>query len=82
MENQTVEKFSVVSSPKVDATIHLDKISRVFAKKLEYFVVFSSMSCGRGNAGQGNYGLANSVMERICEMRVGDLPGLAIQVSQ
>ena len=83
MENQTVETFSVVSSPKVDATIHLDKISRVFAKKLEYFVVFSSMSCGRGNAGQGNYGLANSVTERICEMRVGDgLPGLAIQVSQ
>lgn len=44
------------------------------------FVVFSSVSCGRGNAGQSNYGMSNSVMERICEKRRSDgLPGLAIQ---
>lgn len=44
------------------------------------FVVFSSVSCGRGNAGQTNYGMANSVMERICEQRKRDgLPGVAIQ---
>lgn len=44
------------------------------------FVAFSSVSCGRGNAGQTNYGMSNSVMERICEDRksVG-LPALAIQ---
>jgi len=43
-------------------------------------VVFSSVSCGRGNAGQTNYGMSNSVMERICEARVRDgLPGLAVQ---
>lgn len=36
------------------------------------FVVFSSVSCGRGNAGQTNYGMANSVMERICERRKQD----------
>ncbi|KAL1416718.1 hypothetical protein MTO96_027614 [Rhipicephalus appendiculatus] len=48
--------------------------------ELDHFVVFSSVSCGRGNAGQTNYGYANSVMERICERRVADgLPGLAIQ---
>ncbi|CAF5042184.1 unnamed protein product, partial [Rotaria magnacalcarata] len=35
---------------------------------------------GRGNAGQTNYGYANSTMERICEQRQKDgLPGLAIQ---
>lgn len=31
--------------------------------------MFSSVSCGRGNAGQANYGYANSAMERICERR-------------
>jgi len=38
------------------------------------------VSCGRGNAGQTNYGMSNSVMERICEKRHNDgYPGLAIQ---
>ena len=50
------------------------------AKGCDWFVVFSSVSSGRGNAGQSNYGFANSAMERICEKRVEDsLPGLAIQ---
>lgn len=51
--------------------------------KLSYyrnFVVFSSVSCGKGNAGQTNYGMANSVMERICEARQKDgFSGKAIQ---
>lgn len=52
---------------------HISPISR-------NFVVFSSVSCGRGNAGQTNYGLSNSVMERICEWRKQlGLPALAVQ---
>lgn len=44
------------------------------------FVVFSSVSCGRGNAGQTNYGMANSVIERTCENRKKDgLPALVVQ---
>jgi fatty acid synthase len=47
---------------------------------LKHFVVFSSVSCGMGNAGQSNYGFANSVMERIVEKRrEAGLPGKAIQ---
>lgn len=43
-------------------------------------MAFSSVSCGRGNAGQSNYGYANSTMERVCEMRhYKGLPALAIQ---
>lgn len=47
---------------------------------LRDFVVFSSVTSGRGLAGQSNYGMANSIMERICERRKCDnLPALAIQ---
>jgi len=80
MENQTAENYVAVTKPKIDSTVHLDKATRELCHELEYFVVFSSVSCGRGNAGQSNYGLANSAMERICELRQKDgLPGLAIQ---
>jgi fatty acid synthase len=47
---------------------------------LRHFVVFSSVVSGYGNAGQTNYGMSNSTVERVCEARVKDgLPGLAVQ---
>ena len=52
------------------------RVTRQKCPELDHFVVFSSVSCGRGNAGQSNYGFANSTMERICEQRQHDgLPG-------
>lgn len=72
--------FAKVAAPKVTATKCLDAVSRELCSLLDYFVVFSSVSCGRGNIGQTNYGLANSAMERIIEQRQANgLPGLAIQ---
>lgn len=57
-----------------------DEFSRKLAPHLKHFVIFSSVSCGRGNAGQSNYGMANSVMERIIEKRHRDgLPAKAVQ---
>ncbi|XP_077489974.1 fatty acid synthase-like [Amblyomma americanum] len=80
LENQTSESFERVCKPKVDGTKRLDELSRILCPYLDHFVVFSSAVSGRGNAGQSNYGYANSVMERICEQRVAEgLPGLAIQ---
>ncbi|KAK9502678.1 hypothetical protein O3M35_011399 [Rhynocoris fuscipes] len=80
MENQTISDFETVCNSKVNTTVSLDKASRNLCQQLDHFVVFSSVSCGRGNAGQANYGLANSVMERICEARQSEgLPGMAIQ---
>ena len=59
---------------------NLDFASRRLCPQLDYFVAFSSVSCGRGNAAQTNYGFANSTIERICEKRRADgLHGLAIQ---
>lgn len=79
-ENQSVSQFRQSMAPKALATIYLDEISRVMCPKLHMFVVFSSVSCGRGNAGQSNYGMANSVMERVVEQRkLRGLPGKAIQ---
>ena len=76
-ENQTVEKFESVCGPKVNGVKNLDQLTRQTCKNsLDWFVVFSSIASGRGNAGQSNYGLANSTMERVCEQRVQDgLPG-------
>uniref|UniRef100_A0A8C2YHL2 Fatty acid synthase n=1 Tax=Coturnix japonica TaxID=93934 RepID=A0A8C2YHL2_COTJA len=80
IENQTPELFWEVNKPKYSGTLHLDWVTRKKCPDLDYFVVFSSVSCGRGNAGQSNYGFANSAMERICEQRHHDgLPGLAVQ---
>jgi len=80
LRNQTTETFAESFMPKAWMTQTLDKLSRKICLKLRHFVVFSSISCGRGNAGQTNYGMANSIMERVCERRAEEgLPGLAIQ---
>lgn len=80
LENQDCASFVDCMAPKAVATDYLDKVSRQHCPLLEHFVVFSSVSCGRGNAGQSNYGMANSVMERIIEQRhKAGLPGKAIQ---
>ena len=77
LENQTKDDFVAVSNPKALGAIHLDRISRyACAATLDWFVTFSSVSSGRGNVGQANYGYANAVQERICETRRQDsLPG-------
>ncbi|XP_026499944.2 fatty acid synthase [Vanessa tameamea] len=80
LENLTPDDFRAVARPKIDGTKALDVATRELTPDLDYFVVFSSVSCGRGNPGQSNYGLANSAMERIVEQRQADgLPGLAVQ---
>lgn len=79
-ENQTIDDFIASAGPKSIATTLLDKYSRTMCPELKHFVIFSSVSCGRGNAGQTNYGMSNSVMERICEVRQSEgLPALAVE---
>ncbi|EFA05204.2 fatty acid synthase [Tribolium castaneum] len=79
-ENQTEENFRISLTPKAFATKYLDQVSRDLCPNLRFFVVFSSVSCGRGNIGQSNYGMANSIMERVCEKRKSEgFPALAIQ---
>lgn len=80
MVNQTVEWFEESMKPKAKITKKLDEVSRRICPNLRHFVVFSSLSCGRGTPGQTNYGMGNGVLERICERRVEEgLPAMAIQ---
>ncbi|KAJ3652411.1 hypothetical protein Zmor_018379 [Zophobas morio] len=68
MEHQSKEKFLASFTPKAQARVFLDKVSGKLCPNLRHFVVFSSVSCGLGNA------------ERICENRKREgLPGVAIQ---
>ena len=60
-DNQTPENFEESFRSKAWATKNLDILTRKVCPKLRHFVVFSSVSCGRGNAGQTNYGMSNSV---------------------
>ncbi|XP_072763442.1 fatty acid synthase-like [Anoplolepis gracilipes] len=78
--NQSQQTFKDCFVSKAWTTKIMDELSRTICPQLRHFVVFSSISCGRGNPGQTNYGMANSVMERICERRMKEgLHGLAIQ---
>ncbi|XP_039302441.1 fatty acid synthase-like [Solenopsis invicta] len=80
IENLEEADFKTVISPKINVTRNLDAVSRKLCPSLDYFVVFSSVSSGRGNMGQTNYGFANSAMERMMEERqTNGLSGLAIQ---
>ncbi|XP_035825335.1 fatty acid synthase [Aplysia californica] len=75
------ETFSEAANSKINDTIFMDQASReLCGSELRWFVPFSSMASGWGNAAQTNYGFGNSVMERTCEKRKADgLPGMAIQ---
>lgn len=80
IEDLTAADYKTVCLPKIEGTKNLDIASRELCPDLDYFICFSSVSCGRGNIGQSNYGLANSAMERICEIRQqSGLPATAIQ---
>lgn len=80
IKNQTKENYLLSAGAKITVTKQLDLASRKLCPVLDYFVVFSSTSSGRGRPGVSNYGYSNSGMERICETRHRDkLPGLSIQ---
>ncbi|KAJ3659564.1 hypothetical protein Zmor_011248 [Zophobas morio] len=79
MVDQTPEDFALVAS-KIYSVQNTDMLSRKLCKKLEYFVMFSSIASSIGNEYQSNYAFANSAVERICETRKAEgLPSMAIE---
>ncbi|XP_076294049.1 fatty acid synthase-like isoform X1 [Lasioglossum baleicum] len=78
--DQTEQSFEEIMKPKAGITKQLDLLTRTICPKLRHFVLFSSLSSGRGCPGQTNYGMGNAVLERICERRVEEgLPAMAIE---
>ena len=74
------DKFCETIDAKHKVLDNFDIESRQLNYKLDYFVVFSSITSGKGMPGQTNYAIGNSLCERICEQRKSDgLHGLAIQ---
>ncbi|XP_039302494.1 fatty acid synthase [Solenopsis invicta] len=49
IENLEEADFKTALSPKIDITKNLDAVSRKLCPSLDYFVVFSSVSSGRGS---------------------------------
>ena len=65
--NMTAEQFRNVLTPKVTGARHLDKLTR--GDKLDYFVLFSSITTFVGNPGQAAYVAANGYLEGVARAR-------------
>ncbi|MBB5476129.1 acyl transferase domain-containing protein/NADP-dependent 3-hydroxy acid dehydrogenase YdfG/acyl carrier protein [Micromonospora parathelypteridis] len=63
----TPQRLDRVMRPKVDAAVHLDRLTRDL--KLSAFVLFSSAAGVFGGPGQGNYAAANTFLDALARHR-------------
>jgi acyl transferase domain-containing protein len=61
------EDAEAVLAPKVWGTVHLDEATR--DEPLDFFALFSSATAWLGTVGQGDYGFANALMDRLAARR-------------
>lgn len=66
-ERISFQEFQTVLRPKVDGSENLDEL--FFNTKLEFFILFGSMSSIIGNPAQSNYGAANMFMTALVAQR-------------
>ena len=64
---KTVQEFQEVLPPKVAGTFFLDQATRDL--ELDFFVLFSSLAGGIGNAGQADYACANAFLDAYAAYR-------------
>lgn len=67
LQNMTYDEFVRVLRPKVDGTLLVDQI--FFQDELDFFLLFSSLSCVLGNRGQANYDAANMFLVGLAAQR-------------
>ena len=79
-KNMTSQGWETPCHAKTAVTDNFDRALRASNLKVDYFVTWSSVSAGHGNAGQTNYGYANSTLDAIVRRRnaIGE-SGLSIQ---
>ncbi|KAF6220917.1 hypothetical protein HO133_002597 [Letharia lupina] len=63
----SLEKMEKVIKPKIDGTNYLNEIFS--DNKLDFFIVFSSLTSVIGNSGQSNYTAANAYMTSLMKQR-------------
>ncbi|WP_459212155.1 SDR family NAD(P)-dependent oxidoreductase [Aquimarina rhabdastrellae] len=64
---KTKAEFNKVLIPKVTGTYNLDQASKDI--KLDFMVLFSSLSAAMGNLGQADYATANAFMDQYADYR-------------
>lgn len=67
IQQMTYENLTDVIKPKVNGSIHLDRIFHDV--DLDFFVLISSINCVVGNLGQANYAAANTFMCALAAQR-------------
>jgi acyl transferase domain-containing protein/NADPH:quinone reductase-like Zn-dependent oxidoreductase/thioesterase domain-containing protein/NADP-dependent 3-hydroxy acid dehydrogenase YdfG/acyl carrier protein len=75
--NLDAQRLAHGMAPKLDGAWNLHSLTR--NRKLDHFVLFSSVSAGVGNFGQASYAAANAAVEQLArDRRACGLPATAI----
>lgn len=69
--NLTIDDWEISMKAKVTISENFDKVLSS-VNSLRHFVTWSSVSAGHGNAGQTNYGYANSSLDTLARKERGD----------
>lgn len=67
LQNMTFDQMTRVLRPKVEGTRVVDRVFH--DKALDFFILFSSLSCVLGNSGQANYDAANMYLVGLAANR-------------
>jgi fatty acid synthase len=79
-KNMTANGWETPCHAKTAVTDNFDRALRATNQTIDHFVTWSSVSAGHGNAGQTNYGYANSTLDAIVRRRNNSgESGLSIQ---
>lgn len=77
----SLDEMTKVLKPKIEGTKYLDEL--FYNTKLDFFILFSSLTAIIGNTGQSNYTAANGFMTGIALQRVArGVAGTAIDIGQ
>ncbi|EFA83735.1 putative polyketide synthase [Heterostelium album PN500] len=73
-----IDVINKVHDPKVIGAINLHRLSIISGWKLDYFVLFSSITSITGYNGQASYNSSNAVLDALCNFRISaGLPSLS-----
>jgi NAD(P)-dependent dehydrogenase (short-subunit alcohol dehydrogenase family) len=72
LDRQTPERIATVLRAKIDGAVLLDRLTRQYcrgSRRLDHFVLFSSLVAVLPSARQGAYAAANAVLDQIAQAR-------------